>query len=99
MKRIFILLLAVAFSTMCALALPKGKYSDGGDSTIIVTDTYIYLYIGQYSAGSFTIADVDHEAQTFVAIMSDGGRVQGRWYYKDGSLYVKIGSRTLKYCD
>lgn len=100
MKKILLFLVFVVFATISALALPKGKYSDGGDSTIIVMDTRMTLYIGMYKAADLTILEIDHENQTFVVTSNGSDRTYCRWYYENGSLYIQIGkNRILKYCD
>ena len=99
MKRFLAMLFAVFFTAITAFALPTGKYSDGGDSTVFVSKSYIQLYIGQYKAGTFTIISVNHDDQTFVVSSDGNDRISCRWYYQDGELYIKMGKRTLKYCD
>lgn len=83
------------------MAIPNGKYQSKRDGSIVmVTDTYIYLYIDGYSAGEFTILEEDGEACTFVCTIDGNDRIQGKWYYDDeGVLYLKIGGRVMVYCD
>jgi hypothetical protein len=102
MKKILIFLVAVIGFGISAFARTpeNGKYCSTDDSYVIVDGDNIYLYIGGYSAGKFTIThgeDTDDQNSMWFTFTTDGGKENNGEYKKiNGEYILKLGSRTLK---
>ncbi len=98
MKKL-ILIVVLLFGMVFSLwAIPTGKYCADDGSFVEVTSSYIFLYIGNYSAGSFSILE-EKEDGTFTFSDSSGSINKGKWYERNGRIYLVIGGRTLVKCD
>ena len=94
MKR-FLLSIVLFFGIVFSLlAIPKGRYYADDGSYVEVTGKDIYLFIGNYRAGSFSVLD-EKEDGTFTFSDSSGEINKGRWYEQNGKTYLVLGGRTL----
>lgn len=88
----------LACMALSAEAVPKGKYCADDGSSVEVSNVHIFLFIGNYRAGSFSILQ-ENEDGTFT-FSDEGGQIhKGRWYEQDGRIYLILGGRTLVKCD
>lgn len=94
MKKFLLMLAAAICLHAAAFAVPKGRYDAKDGTYVLVADASIFLFIGGYSAGSFSILKENADGSfTF----SDSGREvhRGRWYEQDGRIYLNLANRTL----
>lgn len=93
MKRLIISFIIFFVCLFSALAIPSGRYNADDGSFVIVTESYIYLFIGNYKAGAFAILE-ESEDGSFVFSTGDGTH-KGRWYCENGHTYLIMGKRFL----
>lgn len=95
----FIIVLTLLFSFQIFIwAIPSGKYCAEDESYVIVSGQRITLYIGLYSAGSFSIVSEEKDG-TFTFSDESGVIHKGKWYEQNGITYLKLGARMLQKCD